>query len=177
MHDHKDMTDSHFKQMAAKFALRDKENPPIFILSEPGISEGMTILDYGCGPGGFSIAAAKLVGPKGKVYALDIQPLALEMVSKEADVENLRQIRTTVSTEGIPPQSVDVVLLYDILHEIMENTTIFKEIHRVLKKTGLLSVSDHHQTSEQIISFINETGYFKFKKLDEKTIQFNYVNT
>jgi ubiquinone/menaquinone biosynthesis C-methylase UbiE len=45
------------------------------------IRNGSSVLDYGCGPGNFTIAAAELVGDKGKVYAADIHPLAYPEIS------------------------------------------------------------------------------------------------
>jgi 2-polyprenyl-3-methyl-5-hydroxy-6-metoxy-1,4-benzoquinol methylase len=49
-----------------------------------GIQQGFRVLDYGCGPGGFSLAAAELVGNAGKVYVLDLHPLAIQQVQKKA---------------------------------------------------------------------------------------------
>jgi len=64
-------SDFSFRVMSLKFRLRDFFRPPERILREAGIRNGMTVLDFGCGPGGFSLAAAKLVGPGGRVYAAD----------------------------------------------------------------------------------------------------------
>lgn len=52
-----------FRLMSAEFRIRDWLHPPIKILQEAGVHRGMTVLDFGCGPGGFSLAAAQLVGP------------------------------------------------------------------------------------------------------------------
>ena len=66
-------------------------------LKKAGIKEGQTVLDFGCGPGHYAIAAAKMVGAKGKVYALDIHPLAVQSVEKKAKKEGLTNITTIVS--------------------------------------------------------------------------------
>jgi ubiquinone/menaquinone biosynthesis C-methylase UbiE len=48
-----------------------------------GIREGMTLVDYSCGPGRYTTRFAKLVGEKGKVYAIDIHEIALEIVREK----------------------------------------------------------------------------------------------
>jgi len=52
-------------------------------VSKFGIREGMTLVDYGCGPGRYTMRFAKLVGEKGKVYAIDIHEIALEIVREK----------------------------------------------------------------------------------------------
>jgi 23S rRNA U2552 (ribose-2'-O)-methylase RlmE/FtsJ len=71
-------SDFSFRAMSLEFRLRDFFRPPERILREAGIRDGLTVLDFGCGPGGFSQAAAKLVGPEGRVYAVDNHPLNKE---------------------------------------------------------------------------------------------------
>jgi predicted methyltransferase len=58
--------------------LRDLIRPPRAILREAGLGPGMAVLDFGCGPGGFSVAAVRLVGPAGRVYALDLRPEVIQ---------------------------------------------------------------------------------------------------
>ena len=61
-----------FRLMSLAFRLRDFRLPRMEILEEVGIQTGFRVLDYGCGPGSYVAAASDLVGPSGKVYALDI---------------------------------------------------------------------------------------------------------
>jgi len=74
----KPMSDSHFKLMSFGYKFRDFFLPRMNVLKEAGIKPGFHVLDYGCGPGGYIIAAAELVGKSGKIYALDIHPLAIQ---------------------------------------------------------------------------------------------------
>jgi len=87
-----------FHLMSMEFRLRDSLRPPIKILKEAGMHSGMTVLDFGCGPGGFSVAAARLVGRKGRVYALDIHPLAIRWIQCRAAREHLDNIQTIFGT-------------------------------------------------------------------------------
>ena len=65
------MSNLHFKVMSFEFKFRDLFLPPRKKLNDVGIRPGFHILDYGCGPGSYSIAAAELVGNSGKVRAED----------------------------------------------------------------------------------------------------------
>jgi ubiquinone/menaquinone biosynthesis C-methylase UbiE len=164
-----------FQLMALVFKLRDWYMPPERILDEPGITEGMTVLDFGCGPGSFTIAAAKRIGAHGTVHALDILPLALETVRRAAERLGLRQVRTISDCANIKDQSIDVALLYDILHEIETIPFIFEELHRVLKPNGILSVSDHHQKAESITAKICCTNKFALIRKDRHSMQFSPI--
>lgn len=70
--------------MALTFKVRDFFKPRRDIVKEVGIKEGFRMLDYGCGPGSYVTAVAELVGNSGKIYALDVNPVAIKMVKKIA---------------------------------------------------------------------------------------------
>ena len=78
-----------FKLMSFWFVFRDMLLPRENILLEAGIKPGFHILDYGCGPGSYTVIAAKLAGEAGKVYALDIHPLAIQQVKNRAQKKKL----------------------------------------------------------------------------------------
>ena len=78
------MSSLSFKFMGLFFKFRDLMTSPTKFLEHTGISPGWNVLDYGCGTGSYSIPAAQLVGPMGKVYAADIHPLAINEVQKKA---------------------------------------------------------------------------------------------
>ena len=75
----KPMSDISFYFMSFFFKFRDFFSSPIKILEKIGIRSGWNVLDYGAGPGSYSIPAAQLVGPTGKVYAADIHTLAISI--------------------------------------------------------------------------------------------------
>jgi ubiquinone/menaquinone biosynthesis C-methylase UbiE len=80
--------------------LRDKFGIPFEPekeLNKLNIEVGQKILDYGCGIGSYSFPAASLVGKKGKIYALDKQPLAIKKVEERAQMEGFRNIDTILS--------------------------------------------------------------------------------
>jgi len=73
-----------FRLMALEFRLRDWLRPPLRVLVEADLHPGMTVLDFGCAPGSFTVAAARIVGPAGRICALDISPLASKTASHAA---------------------------------------------------------------------------------------------
>jgi ubiquinone/menaquinone biosynthesis C-methylase UbiE len=166
-----------FKLMAFWFRLRDRITPPEAILDELDIQEGFRVLDYGCGPGSFTLLAARRVGPSGKVYAVDINPLALQHVQKaavEKGLGNIEVIRTDCAT-GLESESVDLVLLYDAYHELENPASVLEELHRVLKPQGLLSFSDHHMREEDILQEVTGGGRFRLVAKGKRTYTFAKV--
>ncbi len=165
----------HFKIMAATFKMRDFLLPRKHILKEVGIKQGFHVLDYGCGPGSYIIPAAELVGSSGKVYALDIHPLAIRIVRDIASKNKLTNVETILSDckTGLPDNSVDVVLLYDTFHDLRDPNGVLRELQRVLKTEGKLSFSDHHMKEQEIISRVTEKGFFKLSKRGKRTYSFS----
>jgi ubiquinone/menaquinone biosynthesis C-methylase UbiE len=111
-------------------------------LKKSGVCEGQTILDFGCGSGHFSIAAARIVGEKGRVYALDIHPLAIRAVEKRVaknDISNVSSILSSGKT-GLPEESVDIVLLYRTFYQVKDKQGLLDELYRVMKPGGIISV-------------------------------------
>ncbi|MBN2379258.1 class I SAM-dependent methyltransferase [candidate division WOR-3 bacterium] len=164
-----------FRMMAAFIGLRNQLNPPRDLLEvEVKLKPGSQVLDFGCGPGGHSIAAAGIVGPHGKVYALDIHPLALQMVERSAEKHGFTNIETIQSDceTALDRESIDTVLLYDIYHCLTEPEAVLRELNRVLKPRGSLSFSDHHMKEADILRCVECTGLFKLQKKGEKTFTY-----
>ena len=112
------MSNLGFRGMSVLFRIRDFLLPRRRLLNEAGISSGARVLDYGCGPGSYSIAAGEIVGETGKVAALDIHPMAMEAVQKKAAKRGLTTIEPICAADpsGVESESIDVVLLYDTFH-------------------------------------------------------------
>lgn len=170
------MTKTNLDFLATRFFLgiRDLLIPREKVLSEVEIKPGFSILDYGCGPGSYSIIAAKSVGNKGKVYAADIHPMALTNVTKRAErlgLKNIETINTDCKT-GLKDQSIDVVFLYDVFHDFKEPRKILQEIHRVLKTKGILTFSDHHLKEREIVSAVEGSKLFKLMSKGKRTYGF-----
>jgi len=164
-----------FRLMSLGFTFRDLFNPREDILREVPIESGFSVLDYGCGPGSYTIAAARLVGKSGKTYALDIHPLAVQYAQSKAVKKGLTNVETILSDceTGLPDESTDVVLLYDTFHVLSEPDKVLAELHRVLKPNGILSFNDHHMKEEnEITARVTHGGLFMLSKKGEKSYNF-----
>jgi ubiquinone/menaquinone biosynthesis C-methylase UbiE len=152
-----------FKLISLMFKIRDLIKPRGNVLQEAGIKPGFQVLDFGCGPGGYILPLAKLTGTSGKIFALDINPAAILTVKSLAARHKLANVQTVLSDSatGLPDGSIDVALLYDVLHHLKRMDDVLAELHRILKPGGILSVSDHHLTEEDITSKISGTGAFR----------------
>ena len=129
----------------------------IEILKRIGIKMGQIVLDFGCGSGTYTIPVAKIVGKKGRVYALDKDNNALDNLMRKATLGRLENVRR-MATSGdviieLPDESVDVTLLFDVFHryyfsQIADRRKLMDEIYRITKTQGFLSVWPKHMESE-----------------------------
>jgi ubiquinone/menaquinone biosynthesis C-methylase UbiE len=126
------------------------------ILRYIGIKKGQDVLDFGCGSGNYTIPAARVVGEHALVYALDEDKEALAQLmgkAKSSGLKNITRLDTSGKSRiGLDNESVDVVLLYDVLHyyyfpEKEDRRRLLNEFYRVLKPNGLLSVYPTHLES------------------------------
>ena len=168
------MSNRSFKLMTLGYKLRDLRLPRKKVLAEVDIKSGFSVLDYGCGPGGYIRPLAELVGEWGKVYALDIHPLAVGRVERIASKKHLANVETILSDRetGLDSGSLDVVLLYDVFHHLSDREGVLQELHRVLRPGGILSFSDHHMKDAQILSSVTGPGLFKLSTKGKKTYTF-----
>jgi len=168
------MSNFHFKLMSFAYKIRDFFMPRKNILKEVGIKPGYHVLDYGCGPGAYIVATAELVAKSGRIYALDIHPLAIQKANEIASQNQLGNVETICSDckTGLPDNSLDVVLLYDTFHDLSEPNDVLEELHRVLKPRSVLSFSDHHMKENEIISKITKGGLFRLSERGERTYNF-----
>ena len=106
------MSDFQFHAITLMFRFRDFFFPRRRVLEEAGIKPGFRVLNYGCGSGPIFLIPPDMVGPSGKVYALDVNPVALEMVWNLASIRHLTNIETILSDydRGLPDASLDAVL-------------------------------------------------------------------
>jgi len=170
----KPMSNFGFKFMALGYKFRDLRLPRKNILKEVGIKTGFQVLDYGCGPGSYIIPLAELVGESGKVYALDIHPLAIQKVQNIASKKQLANMETILSDcqTGLPDNTLDAVLLYDAFHHLSDPDVVLKELYRVLKPDGILSFSDHHMKESEIVSQVTNSRLFRLSRKGERTYTF-----
>ena len=150
-----------FRLMALEYSMKTDEDLQAHVLDDAGIRAGMTVVDFGCGPGRYTIPAARLVGAEGEIHAVDVHPLAIRMTERAAVVAGLKNIKTVRSdcATGIPSGSIDVVLLYDALHDVEDRDAVLGEIRRVLKSGGRIAYRDHSLQGEELRSLMRANGF------------------
>lgn len=156
--------------------IRDLFYPPKYILNDIEIQPNTTVLDFGCGPGSYSIATAELLSETGKVIAVDIHPQAVKKVRKTAKKKGLTNIKTIISDceTGLPSNSVDVILLYYVFNDLENSDKVLHELYRVLKPQGILSLSEFN--IKKISTRLEKKGLFELQKKNEITHTFMKIS-
>ncbi len=145
----------------------------------------MTVADIGAGTGLFTRLFAKEVGPKGKVYAVDIAPRFIEHIEKtckDADIKNVVGVVCTADSTRLPANSVDRVFICDTYHHFEFPFRTMTSIHEALRPGGRVLVIDFHRIEgksrewvlnhvragqEVVVKEIESCG---FKKVAEKKL-------
>jgi ubiquinone/menaquinone biosynthesis C-methylase UbiE len=111
------------------------------------LKPGDAVLDLGCGPGDYALAAAPIVGTSGRVTAMDKWEYFIDQIQEAAASRNLGNLSAVVGdiTGPLPVEdrSIDRCLLSTVLHifqlPVVEKT-LFREVRRILKPAGRLAV-------------------------------------
>jgi len=127
---------------------RRKMQSPDKIISRSGIKEGMKVLEVGCGSGAFTTFVARAVGDKGEVFALDIQPEMLKQIENKLkqpenkDIKNIHLINGDALNMPLEDNTFDLVYSITVFQELPDKNKALKEMKRVLKPDGILSISE-----------------------------------
>jgi ubiquinone/menaquinone biosynthesis C-methylase UbiE len=162
-----------FRLMTLMYRVRDRLQDPRRILDTAQLGEGMKVADYGCGPGSFAIPAAQMVGEGGRVYAIDIHPLAISSVQQRAAKKGLRNVEPILVqgyNTGIDASSIDRVLLIDTIHRIEDPGALFRELRRILKPDGLLFMHKGHMSMPEQRDLVERSGLFEVRESQDLTI-------
>jgi ubiquinone/menaquinone biosynthesis C-methylase UbiE len=92
--------------------------------------------------------------------------------AEKGRLSNIETIQSDCAT-GLEADSIDVALLYDVLHGLDRSDAVLRELHRVLKPSGILSVNDHHYGKEELVSEITAEGLFVLVNKGRKTCNFS----
>lgn len=122
---------------------------PQQLLERVGVGSGSRVADLGCGAMAyFTMQAARAVGERGQVYAVDIQREVLSSVDSRSKLAGLANVRTVwsdlekVGAADIPPGTLDVALLVNTLFQLNDHASAMAEAARLLKPGGRLLVAD-----------------------------------
>jgi precorrin-6B methylase 2/mono/diheme cytochrome c family protein len=130
---------------------RDAEERSDALVKALEIPEGASVADIGAGTGYFTWRLAQLVGPKGKVVAVDIQQAMLDLAAdtvKQHGLANVDYVLGKATDPRLPPRSLDMVFIAYSYHEFSEPETIMEAIRRSLKPGGRLVIVEYAKESK-----------------------------
>ena len=101
-----------------------------------GVEPGRTVADIGAGSGWFTVRAAKRVTNTGEVYAVDINPEAIDYINNRVHKEQLNNVKTILSKPDnpeLPADSIDAVLFLKAYHEVADPVVLMRNLRVSLK--------------------------------------------
>jgi ubiquinone/menaquinone biosynthesis C-methylase UbiE len=175
---------------------REREEDCKTMLKALKIKPGQTVCDMGCGNGFYSLKLAKLVGPTGKILAVDIQPEMLHLLkvrAKEAELANVELIVGTTVDPKLPPAGIDLILCVDVYHEFSNPEEMLAAMRKSLKPGGRLVLAEfraedpnvpikplHKMSKDQVLKELPPNGFKlveQFEKLPWQHLLFFEADT
>ena len=155
---------------------REEEQRPAEIFRTMALKDGDVVADLGCGTGWFARRMARVVAPRGTVYAVDIQPEMLDLLRGYVAAEAVAGIVPVLGSETdpkLPPASLDWVLMVDVYHELQKPQPMLEAVRRSLKPTGKVALveyrlegetashirREHRMSAEQVLSEWRPAGF------------------
>lgn len=161
---------------------REAEERCSLLLANLGVKPGMTVCDMGCGNGFYALQLAKMVGPTGRVLAVDIQPEMLTLLKGRAaknQITNIEPILGEAHDPKLPEGETDLILLVDVYHEFSHPEQMLAKMRRSLSPTGLIALLEyraedpevpikplHKMTKKQIMKEFPPNGFKLVKEFD-----------
>jgi cyclopropane fatty-acyl-phospholipid synthase-like methyltransferase len=162
---------------------REREEECSTMLKALHLKPGQTVCDMGCGNGFYTLKLAKLVGEKGQVLAVDIQPEMLSLLNERAKEEKLANIKPILGTPvdpNLPEGKIDLILCVDVYHEFSNPEEMLAVMRKSLKPRGRIALVEfraedpkvpikplHKMTKEQILKEWPANGFKLVEQFDK----------
>jgi len=154
---------------------RQREEDCRLLIEALAIKPGQTVCDIGCGNGFYTLEIARLVGPQGTVYAVDIQPEMLRMLAHraaETGLANIRPILGSPIDPRLPAGELDLILCVDVYHEFSHPAEMLARLRESLATDGRLVLAEfrgedpavpikplHKMTKAQVCKELEPAGF------------------
>jgi len=134
-------------------AERESEEEPDHAIDVLKITKGSTVADIGAGSGYMTVKLAKKVGAEGRVIATDIQPGMIELLNKrlaKSKITNVTAVLGTQDDPRLPIESLDLVLMVDVYHELSQPQLMLRHIKASLKPGGRLVLLEYRKEDPNV---------------------------
>jgi SAM-dependent methyltransferase len=132
---------------------REKEERGDLLLRELGLRAGMTVADVGAGTGYYARRIVPLIGTSGTVFAVDVQPEMVRMLTelaKKAGLSNIKPVLGAVDNVKLADSSIDLAIMVDVYHELEYPFEVMESIVRALKPGGRLVFVEYRAEDPQV---------------------------
>ncbi|MEM9412423.1 MAG: class I SAM-dependent methyltransferase [Planctomycetota bacterium] len=132
---------------------REREERCSMMLANLGLKTGMTVCDMGCGNGFHSLQIAQMIGKRGEVLGVDVQPAMLKLLRErmeEQGIENIIPILGSYHNPRLPNQSVDLLLLVDVYHEFSHPVYMLEAMKKSLKPNGMIVLVEFREEDKKV---------------------------
>ncbi len=162
---------------------REQEERCSLLLTNLGLRPAITVCDMGCGNGFYALQIAQLIGDRGRVLAVDVQPEMLELLRNRMEREGINNVTPILGSyhdPRLPDASCDLILLVDVYHEFNYPEQMLAAMHRALKPDGRLALvefraedpdvpikPEHKMTKAQILKEYEPNGFRLVSQFDE----------
>jgi FkbM family methyltransferase len=122
------------------------------VIKALGIGEGSAVADVGAGGGFFTVRLAQLVGPKGRVLAVDVDRSVIRELTQRVESErlsNVEVIQGAVDDPKLPAGTLDAVLIVNAYHEMTAHQAMLEHIKQALKPAGRLVLVEPNRPSQK----------------------------
>jgi ubiquinone/menaquinone biosynthesis C-methylase UbiE len=138
----------------------------------PNVRPGMTVLEPGCGMGFFTLPLARMVGPEGRVVAVDVQPRMIGGLVRRACKAGLsgriEAVVGTVDADGLAAHrgAIDFAAALHVVHEVPDQRAFLARIHELLRPGGLLLIVEPkgHVRAEAFAASLDTAAHVGFAK-------------
>ena len=150
------------------------------VVSALKLQPGQVVADIGAGSGLLEVPLAHAVGPKGRVYAVEIDAGFFPEIKKRAaagQVTNVETVLGKFTDPALPAKNIDLALFHDVMHHVQERAAYLKTLAAYIAPAGRIAVVDYdgavsphigdpslQVTREQLAGWMKDAG---FKQVDE----------
>jgi ubiquinone/menaquinone biosynthesis C-methylase UbiE len=129
---------------------REAEESPRKAIEALKLRPGMIVADVGAGSGYYTMLLSAEVGPRGRVYATDIQPEMLALIQKKVEqkrLSNVVLVQGTATESRLPDSAIDLALMVDVYHELAQPQAFLQSLKRAIKPDGRLVLIEFRKES------------------------------